>query len=69
MLRAGQDGYDTARTVWNGMIDRSPALIVRCAGAADVVGAVNFARDHDLVWRYAAAVTAAPGAACAIADL
>jgi FAD/FMN-containing dehydrogenase len=49
VLRAGQDGYDTARTVWNGMIDRSPALIVRCASAADVLGAVNFARDHDLV--------------------
>ena len=49
VLRAGQDGYDVARTVWNGMIDRSPALIVRSASAADVVGAVNFARDHNLL--------------------
>jgi FAD/FMN-containing dehydrogenase len=49
VLRAGQDGYDAARTVWNGMIDRSPALIVRCASAADVVGAVNAARDQNLM--------------------
>jgi hypothetical protein len=49
VLRAGQDGYDAARTVWNGMIDRSPALIVRCVSAADVAGAVNFARDHNLL--------------------
>src|SRR5215203_4260973 len=48
VLRAGQDGYDAARQVWNGMIDRSPALIVRCAGAADVVRAVDFARDQGL---------------------
>jgi FAD binding domain/Berberine and berberine like len=48
VLRAGEDGYDAARSIWNGMIDRRPAVIVRCAGAGDVVGAVNFARDHDL---------------------
>lgn len=47
-LRPGEEGFDTARKVWNGMIDRTPALIVRCAGAADVISAVNFARDHDL---------------------
>src|SRR5690606_13486529 len=38
-----------ARTIWNGMIDRRPGLIVRCAGAADVVSAVWFARDNDLL--------------------
>jgi FAD/FMN-containing dehydrogenase len=43
-----QDGYEDARRVWNAMIDRRPALIVRCKGAADVVDAVNFARDHRL---------------------
>src|SRR5882672_7349636 len=48
VLRAGEDGFDSARMVWNGMIDRTPALIVRCAGAADVIGAVTFARDHSL---------------------
>jgi FAD/FMN-containing dehydrogenase len=41
--------YDDARAVWNGMVDRHPALIARCAGVADVVTAVNFAREHDLL--------------------
>ena len=40
--------YDTARAVWNGVIDRRPRLIARCIGTADVVAAVRFARDHDL---------------------
>jgi FAD/FMN-containing dehydrogenase len=48
VLRPGDAGFDAARRVWNGMIDRSPALIVRCAGAADVVRAVDFARDQGL---------------------
>jgi FAD/FMN-containing dehydrogenase len=39
-------GYDSARAVWNGMIDRRPALIVRCSGAADVIETVSFAREH-----------------------
>jgi FAD/FMN-containing dehydrogenase len=42
-------GYDDARRIWNGLIDRRPALIVQCTGAADVVDAVNFARDQDLL--------------------
>lgn len=46
LLRPADDGYDAARKLWNGMVDRRPALIARCAGAADVVRAVNFARDH-----------------------
>jgi hypothetical protein len=48
VLRPGDDDFDTARHIWNGMIDRNPAAIVRCAGAADVVSAVNFAREHDV---------------------
>jgi len=49
VLCAGQDGYDTARTVPNAMIDRRPAAIARCTGAADVIAAVRFAREHDLL--------------------
>ena len=41
-------GYDAARRVWNGMIDKYPAAIVRCADVVDVVTAVRFARDHHL---------------------
>jgi FAD/FMN-containing dehydrogenase len=44
----GEPGYDEARTIWNAMIDRRPAAIVRATGAADVIQAVNFARDHGL---------------------
>ena len=49
LLRPSGDGYDAAGKVWNGMIDRKPALIARCAGAADVMAAVDFARTHDLL--------------------
>lgn len=49
LLQPGADGYDEARAVWNGMIDRRPALIARCADVADVIGAVNFARDNHLL--------------------
>ena len=48
VIRPGDDGYDDARKIWNGMIDRRPGLIVRCAGVSDVIDAVNFARAHDL---------------------
>ena len=49
LLRPGDGGYDEARKVWNGMIDRRPALIARCARVADVIAAVRFARDHELL--------------------
>jgi len=45
----GDDAYDDARTVWNAMIDRRPALIVRCAGVSDVINSVNFARANNLL--------------------
>ncbi len=49
LLRPGETGYDEARTIHNGMIDRHPALIVRCGGVADVISSVNFARDNSLL--------------------
>jgi hypothetical protein len=42
LIRPDEPGYDEARKVWNGMIDKRPALIVRCAGVGDVIDAVNF---------------------------
>jgi FAD/FMN-containing dehydrogenase len=48
LLRPDESGYDDARRVHNGMIDRRPALIARCLGTADIVDAVNFARTRGL---------------------
>ena len=48
LLQQDSPGYDEARSVWNAMIDRRPALIARCLGAADVVAGVNAARTHGL---------------------
>jgi len=48
LLLPTSPGYDSARRIWNGAIDRHPACIARCTGVADVVAAVRFARDHDL---------------------
>ena len=42
------EGYDSARHVWNGMVDKHPALIVRCVDVSDVISTVQFARGHDL---------------------
>jgi FAD binding domain/Berberine and berberine like len=47
LLRPGDASYDEHRRIWNGSIDRSPALIARCAGVADVISAVRFARQHE----------------------
>ena len=48
LLLPSSPGYDTGRRIWNGAIERRPACIARCTGAADVVAAVRVARDHDL---------------------
>jgi FAD/FMN-containing dehydrogenase len=49
VIRPTDAEYDDARAVWNGMIDKYPKLIVRCAGVADVVRSVSFVREHDLL--------------------
>jgi FAD/FMN-containing dehydrogenase len=49
LIRPGDRCYDCARRVWNAMIDRRPAVIARCTGVADVVAAVDFARDNGLL--------------------
>jgi FAD/FMN-containing dehydrogenase len=49
LLTADQEGYAAARRIWNGMIDKHPALIARCADVADVTRAVTFARERELL--------------------
>ena len=49
LIRPTDRSYDEGRKVWNGSIDRSPALIARCAGVADVIAAVRFAKQTGLV--------------------
>ncbi len=49
LLARGDNGYDETRSIWNAMIDKRPALIAQCAGAADVIHAVNFARTNGLL--------------------
>jgi FAD/FMN-containing dehydrogenase len=48
VITPSDDAYEDARKVFNAMIDRRPALVVRCAGTDDVIAAVNFARENDL---------------------
>ena len=49
LLLPGNEGYESSRTLWNAMIDRKPAAVVRCLGTSDVIAAVEFAREHDLL--------------------
>jgi FAD/FMN-containing dehydrogenase len=49
VLTAESSEYDDVRSIWNAMIDKRPAIIARCTGTADVILAVNFARDHGLL--------------------
>ena len=48
LIRPGDTGYDDARAVWNGAVDRRPRLIARCSSAADVAAAIGYARDRGL---------------------
>jgi hypothetical protein len=65
LLRPGVDGYDAARRLYNGMVDKHPGLIVRCSGVADVLRAVEFGRAHDLLTPFEAAVITSPAMRCA----
>jgi FAD/FMN-containing dehydrogenase len=47
-FRSGDDGYDEARAIYNAMVDKRPALVARCSGVADVIDAVNLAREKRL---------------------
>src|SRR5438270_9789677 len=49
LIQPNDEGYDAARKVYNGMIDKHPALIARCADVADVIAAVNFGRENNLL--------------------
>lgn len=49
VLLPSHEDYDEVRKIWNAMIDKRPAIIVRCTGPADVIDAVKFAREHDLL--------------------
>src|SRR6478672_1098399 len=48
VVRPGSPDYDTHRKIWNGSFDKHPALIIRCAGVADVIAAVKFGRESGL---------------------
>src|ERR1700682_5624804 len=48
LVRPDDRAYDSARKIWNGMIDKRPALIVRCLGTSEVIAGVRFAREHGL---------------------
>ncbi len=49
LIQLGDEAYEEARSVWNGMIDRYPALVARCASTEDVIASVNFSREHNLL--------------------
>jgi FAD/FMN-containing dehydrogenase len=63
LLQPGDAEYDKTRTVWNSMVDRRPALIVRCSGVADVIAAVRFARTHKILISVRGGGHNAPGSA------
>ena len=59
VMLPGEDGYDSARALWNAMVDRRPAVVVRCVSSADVAAAVDFAEATT-----SRSVSAAVGTAC-----
>ena len=67
IVRPGDKDYDEHRTVWNGSIDRFPALIARCAGVADVIAAVRFGRQMELAVAVRGGGHSFPACRCATA--
>ena len=65
LVRPGDEAYDAERAVFNAIIDRHPALIARCTGVADVIAAVNFAREEGLVVAVRGGGTPCPATLCA----
>src|SRR6188472_2314458 len=61
LIQADDDGYDEARRVWNGNIDRRPAIIARCRGVANVQRALAFAVERGLVVSVRGGGHSAPG--------
>jgi len=59
LIQPGDPGYDEARKVHNGMIDKRPRMIARCSDVADVISCVNFAREKTFSWPSAGAATTA----------
>jgi FAD/FMN-containing dehydrogenase len=61
LITAQDPVYESARSVWNGNVDRRPALLARCTGVADVQQAVQFGREHDLLVSVRGGGHSAPG--------
>jgi len=66
LIRPEDAKYEEARRIWNAMIDRRPAVIVRCKDADDVIQSIAFARDMDSSWQSEAVDTTCRGTRCAM---
>jgi FAD/FMN-containing dehydrogenase len=68
VLQPADESYEAARKIFNGMIDKRPALIARCADAEDVIRAVNFSRSENLPVAVRGGATALPESQSVMAD-
>jgi hypothetical protein len=66
LIQPSDTDYDAARALFDGMIDKRPRLIARCADVADAITAVNSPANRACCWRFVAAVTTAPAWAAAM---
>jgi FAD/FMN-containing dehydrogenase len=67
LLSRGDDGYDSARRVWNGTIDKYPALIVKCAEVSDVISTIRFVHNQRLTVAVRSGGHSVAGQGCAMA--